>query len=324
MNLLGHKESSIRVQVAKALGKLKINAATEALMVQLKKDPAPEVRIEAVKALSKLSGNHMDAAITTALADKEKTVRVVGLDLLNNLQLSNDLKVALLNDVIKTRTPEEKQAAIMSLGKLPLANTEKTFVQLLDQFESGKLPKEVQLELSDAIDSAGAKSLHERYLKLSAATAADSLKAIYASALMGGDPKKGNRIFWNNSSAQCVRCHAIDDRGGNVGPRLNGVANRLSREQLLEALIEPSARIAPGFGLVTLELKKGQKINGILQQEKKDGYVMKVGDKADTLVRKSDVANRINSPSSMPPMHLMISRKEIRDVVSYLATLKED
>ncbi len=323
MKLLSHKDTTLRVQTAKALGKLKINAAAEALMAQLKKDPAPEVRIEAVKALSKLNGNHMDAAITAALGDKEKTVRVVGLDLLNSLQLPNDLKVGLLNDVIKTRTPEEKQAAITSLGKLPLANTEKTFIQLLDQFESGKLPKEVQLELSDAIDSSGATALRDRYRKLSEASAADSLKAIYASALMGGDPKKGNRIFWNNSSAQCVRCHAIDDYGGNVGPRLNGVANRLSREQLLEALIEPSARIAPGFGFVTLELKNGQKLNGILQQEKKDGYLIKVGDKPDSLVRKTDVSNRINSPSSMPPMHLMISRKEIRDVVSYLATLKE-
>ena len=35
-------------------------------------------------------------------------------------------------------------------------------------------------------------------------------------------------------------------------------------------VMKPSARIAPGFGLVTLELKKGQKLNGILQQEKKD------------------------------------------------------
>jgi putative heme-binding domain-containing protein len=119
-----------------------------------------------------------------------------------------------------------------------------------------------------------------------------------------------------------VRCHAIDDYGGNIGPRLNGIANKLSREQLLEALIEPSARIAPGYGFVTLDLKNGQKLNGILLQEKKDGYVIKVGDMADTLVRKSDVANRINSPSSMPAMHLMITRKEIRDVVSYLATLK--
>ena len=30
-----------------------------------------------------------------------------------------------------------------------------------------------------------------------------------------------------------MRCHALDDRGGNAGPQLNGVADRLSREQLL-------------------------------------------------------------------------------------------
>lgn len=323
MKLLNHKDASVRVHIAKALGKLQVNSAAEALMAQLKKDPSPEVRIETVKALSKLTGNHLDAAITAALADKEQSVRVVGLDLLNNLQLSNELKVSLLAKVIQNRTPEEKQAAITSLGKIPLANTEKLLGQLMDQLEAGKLPREVQLELSDAIDSAGAKALHDRYVKFSKATAADSLKAIYASAILGGDPKKGNRIFWNNSSAQCVRCHAIDDRGGNVGPRLNGVANRLSREQLLEALIEPSARIAPGFGLVTLDMKNGQKLNGTLQQEKKDSYVIKIGDKPDTTVRKSDVANRINAPSSMPPMHLMISRREIRDVVSYLATLKQ-
>jgi putative heme-binding domain-containing protein len=231
--------------------------------------------------------------------------------------------VTLLDDVIRNRTPEEKQAAITTLGNLPLANTEKVFVRMLDEMQAGKLPRDVQFELSDALDSSGSKTLKERYQKMSANSSPDSLKAAYAGALSGGDPRKGRAIFWSNSSAQCVRCHAIDDYGGNVGPRLNGIANRLSREQLLEALIEPSARIAPGFGIVTLELKNGQKVNGILQQEKPEGYVMKIADKADTLIRKVEVANRINSPSSMPPMHLMISRKEIRDVVSYLATLKE-
>jgi putative heme-binding domain-containing protein len=232
--------------------------------------------------------------------------------------------VSLLDDVIRNRTPEEKQAAITTLGNLPIANTEKVFTRLLDELQSGKLPKEVQFELSDALDSSGSQGLQERFQKLTAGSSPDSLKAAYAGAILGGDPRKGGAIFWNNSSAQCVRCHAIDDYGGNVGPRLNGVANRLSREQLLEALIEPSARIAPGFGLVTLELKNGQKINGILQQEKPEGYLMKVGDKPDTMVRKAEVVNRINSPSSMPPMHLLLKKKEIRDVVSYLATLKEN
>jgi putative heme-binding domain-containing protein len=324
MKLMTHKDATVRVHAARALGKLQVTAAAETLLASLKKDNSPDVRIEAVKSLSKLKGADMDQAIKLAVGDKEKNVRVVGLDLLRNSQLSKELMVSLLDDVIRNRTPEEKQAAITTLGNLPIANTEKVFTRLLDELQSGKLPKEVQFELSDALDSSGSQGLQERFQKLTAGSSPDSLKAAYAGAILGGDPRKGGAIFWNNSSAQCVRCHAIDDYGGNVGPRLNGVANRLSREQLLEALIEPSARIAPGFGLVTLELKNGQKINGILQQEKPEGYLMKVGDKPDTMVRKAEVVNRINSPSSMPPMHLLLKKKEIRDVVSYLATLKEN
>jgi putative heme-binding domain-containing protein len=139
---------------------------------------------------------------------------------------------------------------------------------------------------------------------------------------MGGNPEKGGQIFWTNSSAQCVRCHAVWDYGGNVGPRLNGVADRLTRNQLLEALIEPSARIAPGYGIVSLELKDQRKINGILQWETADQYAVKVADRPDTLINRKDVVNRVNSPSSMPPMHFLLTRKEIRDVVAYLATLK--
>jgi putative heme-binding domain-containing protein len=230
--------------------------------------------------------------------------------------------VALLDDVIRNRTPQEKQAAINTLGTLPLAKTGAVLTRLVDEFAAGKLAKDVQFELADALDSSGSAALRDRYASLSRNASPDSLKAAYAGALSGGDPQRGAAIFWGNASAQCVRCHAIDDYGGNVGPRLNGVAGRLSREQLLEALIEPSARIAPGYGMVSLELKNGQKVNGVLQQEKPDGYLVKVGNSPDTLVKKSDVASRVNAPSAMPPMHLLLSKKEIRDVVAFLAGLK--
>ncbi len=55
-----------------------------------------------------------------------------------------------------------------------------------------------------------------------------------------------------------MRCHSYDDMGGNAGPRLNGVASRITRPQILEALIKPSARLAPGFGVVTLATEKRQ------------------------------------------------------------------
>jgi quinoprotein glucose dehydrogenase len=322
LKLLSDKEAQVRVHATRTLGKLKVDAAVSALMAQLKKDPSAEVRTESIKSLSKLQGAPMDEAITFALGDRDKSVRVTGLDLLDGLQLPTARKVALLGNVISTRTPEERQAAITTLGTLPFAGTEKVFTGLVEQMEKGTLSRELWLELSDALDSSGAKALKERYARVNAGAGPDSLKSLFAGALTGGDPRKGAEIFWGDGSAQCVRCHAIADYGGHVGPNLSGVASRLTREQLLEAVIEPSARIAPGFGLVSLDLKDGRKVNGILQQENADGYLMKVGDKADTLVRKAEVRARTNSPSGMPPMYLLLSKKEIRDVVSYLGTLK--
>jgi hypothetical protein len=71
-------------------------------------------------------------------------------------------------------------------------------------------------------------------------------------------------------------------------------------------------------------LKDGGKVSGILQEEKPAGLVVKVGDKPDTLIRKDMITKRTNGGSSMPPMNLLLSKKQIRDLVSFLSTLKEE
>jgi putative heme-binding domain-containing protein len=131
------------------------------------------------------------------------------------------------------------------------------------------------------------------------------------------------KIFYADGAAQCVRCHAYNDYGGNAGPRLNGVGSRLTREQLLEALIKPSERLAPGFGMVTLETKDGKTIAGILQEETSTQLKVSSGDKLPAIIKKDQVIKRVNGNSSMPEVRYLLNKKEIRDVVSFLATLKE-
>ena len=232
--------------------------------------------------------------------------------------------LTLLTNVINTKTIEEKQAAITTLGSLPIGNSQKLFDQLLTRMESGKLPSETYLELAEAIDSTRSPQLIARYKKISKVHSPDSLKASYAGSLLGGDANRGAGIFYGNQTAQCIRCHAYGDYGGSAGPRLNGVASRLTREQILESLIDPSARIAPGYGTVSLELINGKKINGILQEEKPTGLLVKIGDKPDTLITKESIVKRSNGMSSMPPMRFLLSKKEIRDLVSFLSTMKEN
>ncbi|MBX2896336.1 MAG: HEAT repeat domain-containing protein [Cyclobacteriaceae bacterium] len=321
---LANSEATIRTSTAKAIGKLKLDAAAKQLLTRIKSDKQPEVKTEALRALAKLNTSLMQDAIAVALADKDKSVRVTGLDLLGKIDLDKKVMATLLTDVINTRTTEEQQAAITTLGSLPLEFSEKTFENILTKLESKKLPVELQLELAEAIDSTKSQILKDRFAKAVRTQSADSLGASFAGALLGGDPSKGGRLFWSHPTAQCVRCHSIDDYGGTAGPRINGVAKRLTREQLLESMINPSARIADGYGVVTLELTSGKKVIGILQKELTDSFVIKSGDKPDTVILKTAVSKRTDSPSSMPPMQYLLTKRDIRDVVSFLATLKEE
>jgi putative heme-binding domain-containing protein len=106
---------------------------------------------------------------------------------------------------------------------------------------------------------------------------------------------------------------------------LNGIGGKLNREQLLESLIDPSARIAPGFGVVMLELLEGKTLNGVLEEETNTSLRVKMGGaQPDTVILKEHIVSRKNAASSMPDMKQLLSRREIRDLVSFLSTLKVD
>ena len=45
----------------------------------------------------------------------------------------------------------------------------------------------------------------------------------------------------------CSACHDLEGSEGEVGPRLEGIATRMSRGDILEAIINPNAVIAEGF-----------------------------------------------------------------------------
>jgi putative heme-binding domain-containing protein len=323
IQLLSSSDSEIRLLAVKDLGKLSIEEAAPQLLRVMKGDNNSEVRVAALKSLSLLPGE-MDGIIKLALADRDKNLRVAGLDLLKQLNIEQDLVVELLAEVIRNRTMEEKQAAVLSLGTISSSYSNALMEELLDQLENGTLPPEIHLELIEAIENSGSSNLSGRLKAYNKGLSPDSLSASYSGSLYGGDESLGSRIFFKNQSAQCIRCHSYDDMGGSAGPPLNGIASRLSRQELLEALIEPSKRIAPGFGTVILKLDNGQVISGILESETEESITLKMGNRPDTVVLKNNVEKRDNAISSMPDMKNLLTRGEIRNLVSFLATLKEE
>ncbi len=322
--LLGSGSQELKIAAALAMGRLNMEDTSEALLNLSQRDRAPEVRIAAIQALAKMNVPETELAIERSIADSDKNVRVAGLTLLNQLDLDKDLKVKLLSEVIQNQTTEEKQAALVSLGKLPIDTSRETFESLIERMGSGNLPEAILLELSEAVENTEDANLNQKYQLAAQERWGEDELASYQSSLNGGDEIKGQQIFFQSQSGQCMRCHAYDDMGGIVGPKLNGIGRELSRQELLESLIAPSKRIAPGYGIVMLELEDGANLNGVLEKETNDALHVRIGGKPDTLIQKSNIATRRDAASSMPDMKEVLSRREIRDLVSFLVTLTED
>lgn len=323
IELTNDANASIRQATVKALGFLNINDANQRLLAVLQTDPEAKVREESIKALAKMDQAPLEEAVETALSDDEKNVRVAGLDLMEQLDIAGDAKASLLEEVIQKRTVEEKQAAVNTLAKLDGESAYPVFENLLDQLEKGDLSPSIELEFYEAMEGMDNQDLLDRYQKIKMEMSDDDLLASYSGSMYGGDESRGRRIFFQHATGQCIKCHAYDDFGGNAGPKLNGIGEKLNRQELLEALIDPSKRLAPGFGVVTLELDTEKKLAGIKVAENDNSITLKMGNQPDTVILKSQVVERRDAPSSMPDMKQYLSRREIRDLVSFLATLKE-
>jgi putative heme-binding domain-containing protein len=104
-----------------------------------------------------------------------------------------------------------------------------------------------------------------------------------------------------------------------VGPDLSKIGKTLSREQILEAIIIPSARLAPGYGTMSISMKDGRKIVGVVLEDRNNVYLIKTSDAEPLHVKKGDIVSSEFYPSAMPAYDKKLNKKEIRDLVEYLA-----
>lgn len=137
----------------------------------------------------------------------------------------------------------------------------------------------------------------------------------------------GGRIFREHPAVQCLRCHQVGADGGIVGPKLDGIGRRQTREQLLESIVWPNRRIAEGFETVALTLRDGSEAKGTVKAEKEGVLTVETtlddGTAATRTIRTLDISRRERGPSAMPEgLAESLSPRELRDLVEYLATLR--
>jgi quinoprotein glucose dehydrogenase len=320
-NFLASTNTEVLISACKLISELKIKSYNVELAEIYKNSANSDVKKSSLEALGNLSYENIEELIKIGLVDKSRIVRTMALSLLPKLSniTSNNL-TDLVNPVMEKGSVSEQQQLMKVLGEMPIDNTKVVLDNLLEKMIAEKLSASIKLDLVEAIENTKNEDLISKLgqLKPKSGTETDQFK----DALYGGEGRKGLEYINYNSVGQCIRCHSLGSEGGSVGPNLKKIGSVLSREQILQALIEPSARLSPGFGTVMLNLSDGQEVTGVLVSENEHELVLRTSDAEPLKVPISRIKNRENVPSAMPPMGLIMNKREIRDVVEYLSNLK--
>jgi len=140
-----------------------------------------------------------------------------------------------------------------------------------------------------------------------------------------GDAKRGAELVsMTGKMAACLACHIVNGTGRDFGPDLSKVGARLSREQILESVHQPSKAIAKGYETWVLTLKDGSVQTGFVVNPGDTAVTLKLlTGQPQTFERTQIRSQKVEALSLMPEGLLQaMTEQEAADVIAFLAGLK--
>lgn len=292
---------------------------------------APAVRIQTLRLLAARTdeAETINRTLQKAAADGNPSdVRIEAFSELIQRNVMMGLEVGRAIIGSKSAKNPEKQAVIAALRELKDAAALKMIAELAERLAAGKMDAGLRLDvylLAQSVEDPVVKASLDRYLAQSASSGKKMATAElpYELLVSGGDASRGKLVVNENLGANCTACHRVDsDEGSEVGPLLKLVGAQRTSEEIAESLVNPSAKIVPGFGLETLVLKSGTTFAGAVLKEDAGVLELRLPDGSQRTVKAAEIAERTPPISIMPPMLGILTPAEIRDVVAYLSGLK--
>lgn len=283
-----------------------------------------EARVRALELLVKRKPENLGELLLPLADSDEATLAAKALELL--VKHEPEAAVAPLKKSLASNDLKQAQGAWKVLAKIPGEDAAKLIEQGVRDLKDGKIPAGIALEVVEAAGIREEESVQNAFGEYMAALPSDDALAPFRISLQGGDPELGRAIFHTHPAGQCLRCHRIDQghvEGGQAGPNLAGIGARRSSEHLLESLIVPGAKVAPGFALVSITFQNGATKSGLVTAEDEEIVDLLEG---ETLwrIKKTDIKSQSKPVSAMaPPMGAVMSKREIRDLVAWLTAEKK-
>ncbi len=130
-----------------------------------------------------------------------------------------------------------------------------------------------------------------------------------------GDPARGHEFF----KTQCALCHRLKGEGNDVGPDLGMVTDKPD-DWLLIALLDPNAAIEARYQAVTLQLKSGAELAGLISAETGNNVTLRLPGGAEQAVLRDDIASQKSLGKSLMPegLEAALDPQAVADLLAWL------
>jgi putative heme-binding domain-containing protein len=148
----------------------------------------------------------------------------------------------------------------------------------------------------------------------------DRKKLIASVAKASGRAREGRFVF----ERICTACHKVQGFGIDYGPELTTVASRLKREDIVESVLYPNAKVDAPWQTTNITTKEGDEFTGVVASEDAQSITLKLGGNVVQKIAKRDIEKRDTLKVSNMPEGLAASMaaQEFVDLIEYLASLK--
>jgi quinoprotein glucose dehydrogenase len=275
----------------------------EGVLSRFETNPPATVKLGLKRALSQLSGKEGEAVSAPTTPEEMRKLAIT----------------------LESGSVREKQGALAALAASTNSAAAQTLTAWLDKLIAQQVPKELQLDVIEAVQKSeslvNSSVAAQKLAKFEAARDPKDPLAPWRECLYGGNADEGRKAFIERQDVACFRCHKVNGEGGEVGPELAGIGQRQSRDYILESILFPNAKIAPGFESVIVTLKNGQSYGGVLKSEHEKQVIIQSPEDGLLTLKKSDIQARDRSLSAMPEgITNALSRLDLRNLVEFLAT----
>lgn len=316
------RSDAVKIAAMRAATSLGVQEVGNGLYESLSlSNTSPAVRVEVLRTLASLHHARWGEALASGLNDEAPTVRAEALTL-----AADQPTPAVLTSLARFLAPEAglplRQTALRVLGRVADPAAEPMLKPWMEKLLAGQVEAALVLDVLDAVRERPEPSLKTLLSQYESRLPKDNPLASFQPVLHGGDSAKGKNWFFDKADIACLRCHRVWGVGGTVGPVLDGVGKRLKREEILESILRPNARIAVGFEQTQITTTDGQVHAGLVKSESDTEVILENLEDGVMKLAKSGIKSRVRGQSAMPEgLEKLMTLRELRDLVEYLSNL---